>query len=80
MDPNEALNRIRHAIECYTAARETEGSSDHDAEAALTEADTMVEFFQALDGWLCRRGFLPSAWQSLSASEATERAHHKAGR
>jgi hypothetical protein len=53
MDPNAALAEIRTLIH---EAREATGPH---AEAALNE---MSEYFEGLDEWLSKGGFLPAAW------------------
>jgi hypothetical protein len=59
MDPNEALERLRAAIQRYHVATEMR---DHD-EDRLGEAEQVIEHAQALDEWLSRKGFLPRDWQ-----------------
>jgi hypothetical protein len=54
MDPNEALRRIRAAIADLQSA---ESSS-----AVSVAADELAEHTQALDEWMSRGGFLPTAW------------------
>lgn len=52
MDPNATLTELR----ALTAAnRDREFVSDHDA-------TRIIELVDALDEWLTRGGFLPSAW------------------
>lgn len=58
MDPNETLIRLRKEI----------ANSDN------LDADTLVELFEALDGWLCKGGFLPTDWQP-PAAELTDNDH-----
>jgi hypothetical protein len=58
MDPNVALEEIREQV------AEFEGLSDDNFVDALRAADQIVEHFKALDEWLSKDGFLPSAWQS----------------
>jgi hypothetical protein len=54
MDPNQALGNIRSALyEFYQTAEE------FDADALTVIKDNV----EALDEWLSRGGFLPSAWQ-----------------
>lgn len=61
MDPNEALERLRRAV----AELKTEAQWRH--EAALGDVVTeMVEKFEALDEWLSKGGFLPTAWKGVS--------------
>lgn len=49
MDPDAALQRLREAIESYWAG-------------TGPGADAVVEAASALDLWLSRGGFLPTAW------------------
>jgi hypothetical protein len=70
MDPNEALAIIRDQI-----AQLLRAGDDVDCTAAL-------EAMHALDGWLCRGGFLPDAWRAdghgpLTGNDylVTERGH-----
>lgn len=72
MDPTEALNRLRAAIEGYREAESeandyAEAGSDHDAqywrEVMAERVADVVEHAEALDGWLSRGGFLPTWWQ-----------------
>lgn len=52
MDPNVTLNELRRACEEYWEY----GPTDH----AVCK---LVEGFDALDAWLTRGGFLPTAWE-----------------
>lgn len=54
VDPNEALQQMREAIESVWAAE-----SSVQAAAA---AESLAEYAGALDLWLSRGGFLPTAW------------------
>ena len=51
MDPNETLAQMRAAIETFWA---TDGSTE--------SADDVAVYAAALDQWLSRGGFLPTAW------------------
>lgn len=73
MDPTEALNRLRAALEGYREAESeandyADAGSEHDAkywrEVMAERAEDVAEFAEALDGWLTRGGFLPTWWQS----------------
>lgn len=55
MDPNEALRMIR------LTARQMAVDTDPGVKAA--HADEIAEYFEALDGWLSKDGFLPSDWE-----------------
>ena len=73
MDPTEALNRIRHAIERY---REALRAANDFADAGNPErhefywelmdeaSEEAIGHFEDLDGWLSSGGFIPTAWQS----------------
>lgn len=58
MDPNETLETARGAYVEYVRAADAMDSSGYDS--SLT---TLAESFNALDEWLSRGGFLPSAWR-----------------
>jgi hypothetical protein len=65
MDPNETLRRMR---ELHTQWNE---------EAAIDSVDlaaAMFDYFDALDTWLSRGGFLPDAWQRQDAYNAGQQA------
>ena len=73
MDPTEALNRMRHALERYwRAEREASDATDaglepaakHYREEMAEASEDIAEHAQALDAWLSRGGFLPTWWQS----------------
>ena len=53
MDPNECLKRLREA-----AAKIIDAGGFVDGE----ETEDFATCFEALDGWLTKGGFLPSAW------------------
>lgn len=54
MDPNVALAEIRHLIlEIQNADQE---------DARLEAGAELIDYFEALDGWLSRGGFLPTDW------------------
>lgn len=52
MDPDTCLKKLRDAITLL----------DHDP-ADPVKVDAVVELFEALDCWISRGGFLPSAWR-----------------
>lgn len=52
MDPDTALANARAALAAHRA------NEDNDVDALVELADA----FEALDGWLTNRGYLPSAW------------------
>lgn len=57
MDPNANLREQREI-----AAR-LNGSDTRSADEIIADAQRLAELVEALDEWLCKRGFLPSAWQ-----------------
>lgn len=59
MDPDQALQEARDAIQTYRA----EGLDPNDPALSLLLADAIINAFEALDGWLSRGGFLPAAWR-----------------
>lgn len=58
MDPNQALIDARTAVGSFRLGTQNE-SNDEEIEAALQ----LIESFDALDEWLTKGGFLPTAWQ-----------------
>lgn len=54
MDPNDALELIREALD---RLRDPEESDWNDA------AITLAELVEALDEWLSKGGFMPAPWQ-----------------
>lgn len=60
MDPNEALNRLRHALLDYRLAQDQENSMD-----AQTHAEDIADAAEVLDEWLSKGGFLPTSWEKL---------------
>jgi hypothetical protein len=58
MDPNAALENARNAAREFIRGIDKE----HPTEDILDNANTLAEAFQALDQWITRGGFLPSAW------------------
>lgn len=56
MDPEEALKNAREALDVLR------GSVDNN-ELEAASAD-LADAFEALDGWLSKGGFLPTAWAS----------------
>lgn len=59
MDPDEALRRLRAAIEALKVAMRDGASCDYDLGET---ADEVIVKFEVLDGWLSRGGFVPKAW------------------
>jgi len=63
MDPNTALANMRAAIAEYRRV-DAERESGLATFARLAEIGAEIaESADALDGWVSRGGFLPSAWQ-----------------
>jgi len=58
MDPNEALRIIRSIVSEWDA-----GNGDRPEYSVHDAWYQLAETCQALDEWLSRGGFLPSAWQ-----------------
>jgi len=60
MDPEEALRECRRIanklIEKMDSDEELESLPVHDV-------NRLIESFQALDGWLTKKGFLPKDWR-----------------
>lgn len=69
MDPNSTLDQLRRLVAEIDTADET---SNNVADLAT--------HFEALDGWLCRGGFLPRAWESCKPRAATFWAHFRTGK
>lgn len=55
MDPDEALAKLREALQLYYRRYRDKGTG-------LEEADQMADGIEALDDWLSRGGFLPEDW------------------
>ena len=55
MDPDEALKQLRHLVQTYR---------DGDMADPLAHHEEMVEYFEALDEWLSRDGYLPHDWKA----------------
>jgi hypothetical protein len=64
MDPNQALIDAREATKVLFAepADPDHGYTDKEQDAREDAAWQLREAFDALDGWLCKGGFLPDAW------------------
>lgn len=56
MDPNAALESMRAAVREYWAST--------DSGPVNPAADALAEYFDALDGWISKGGFLPDAWRA----------------
>jgi hypothetical protein len=61
MDPNETMAHVR-----YLVSRLLDGRLQHSGDAApsvdTADATELAEHVRALDGWLCKGGFLPTEW------------------
>lgn len=57
MDPNEALAMLRAAI------RQSHQSNADRMVTEIEALESVREYAVALDSWLSRGGFLPSAWE-----------------
>lgn len=57
MDPDEALNRLRHALIDYRLAQDQENSMD-----AQAHAEDIADAAEALDEWIRKGGYLPMSW------------------
>lgn len=60
MDPNETLRMLRAAI------RQSHQSSADRMVTELEALESVRDYAEALDEWLSRGGFLPSAWERQS--------------
>ncbi|GAA2609807.1 hypothetical protein SMC26_39590 [Actinomadura fulvescens] len=58
MDPNACLAEIRSLSAKILADMDREGGMPEPSDAAR-----LAELNEGLDGWLSKRGFLPSAWE-----------------
>jgi hypothetical protein len=56
VDPNEALKRLREIV---VAFRDSDGEIDLDV---VGNIEDMVDYFEALDEWIMKGGFLPRDW------------------
>jgi len=56
MDPNELLRLLRATI--------AQMKVDTDPAIRKAHADEIAEYFENLDEWLSRDGFLPADWES----------------
>lgn len=54
MDPNTALARLREAIARWSSASDADTRNDAASDAA--------DWADALDDWISKGGFLPTAW------------------
>lgn len=66
MDPNAALEQIRELIDeirwATHPAPDTESTARERNKTIRDALDPLVEHWDALDAWITRGGFLPSAW------------------
>lgn len=58
MDPNQTLKDLRSDIADYNRYER-----DNDKAGMAIMADYIVRYVEALDGWLSKGGFWPSAWR-----------------
>lgn len=58
MDPNEALAKMRAALDAYHRGQEVD-SGDW-----IGHLQEVAQYAEALDEWLSRDGFLPNDWRS----------------
>lgn len=65
MDPNETLRLLRLTIAQMRVDENPDIRKAHAAEVA--------EYFEALDEWLSRGGFLPAAWSEFYCPHASRR-------
>lgn len=61
MDPTETLKLLRRAVSRYLATEDP------------TDAQEIVEHFDALDAWLSQGGFPPWQWTTQRAEAEAER-------
>lgn len=52
MDPNANLQELRELVQ----------QANERGRLSRDDALRMAELFDALDGWICRGGFLPASW------------------
>lgn len=62
MDPNETLRLLRLTIKQMDV--------DTDDRIRMAHADEIAEYFQGLDDFLTRGGFLPNDWAAHTATVA----------
>lgn len=58
MDPNECLAELRDYIQSEKTLSENGDAWEY--------VDEIIDRFEALDDWLSKGGFLPSAWRSMN--------------
>lgn len=68
MDPNETLRLLREYVTEQAAAEQ-----DWPSDEANARLDTVTELVDAIDGWLARGGYLPTAWQDPYRAAAAAR-------
>lgn len=66
MDPNAALEEFRSA---YSHWEDTRGRGEN-LDNAVASADRMRDAMWALDEWLSKGGYLPTAWERLGYPSA----------
>jgi hypothetical protein len=57
MDPNATLDRIRELV---ASINKNDGLDEDDFQSMASE---LAEYVEALDEWISKGGFLPTAWQ-----------------
>lgn len=65
MDVNAALDQAREALARIRAREARQDDIDPDLYDQMNDddAETIIDRFEAIDGWLSGKGFLPSDWQ-----------------
>lgn len=69
MDPDQALKNAREAAQALRRLQDEDVDPDgRDSDSDLPDpeehASTLLEAFEALDGWLSVGGFLPQDWSA----------------
>lgn len=67
MDPNETLKCAKAALR---EMREADKAGDDEDRYMLAAAD-VAEYFEALDEWLSKGGFLPADWDAMRPARQT---------
>ena len=62
MDPNETLKNLRSLTKHIIKTQDMIPLSFMDSTITAEDAVQMAEWFEALDGWLSKGGFLPGRW------------------
>jgi len=66
MDPNANLSEQRRLAAQFLAIMDDYDEATGEPTRAIREADVfrLAELVEALDEWIARGGFLPTAWQA----------------